>query len=187
MLGTKNIGGIVVLGIRSKWSGCWCRFEAQDIIVSINNNQVNGRQSVMDIVTDLRPENAVIDVGILRQRWKQDSQSDDCWRYSPVRANAKSKRLKTADRQIQKTQLTGWVFFLSEDSIKCLYDSLALRYQCESHAALGLLAVDRHDDHVHRKFSRSAGFKPEFTFTRVDGQRCILRNSHQMRYKLFAL
>ncbi|NOH32669.1 outer membrane-stress sensor serine endopeptidase DegS [Vibrio chagasii] len=66
MLGTKNIGGIVVLGIDPNGPAADAGFEAQDIIVSINNNQVNGRQSVMDIVTDLRP-GTVIDVGILRQ------------------------------------------------------------------------------------------------------------------------
>ena len=41
-------------------------FEVQDIIISIDNTKINGRQSVMDIVTDLRP-GTVVDVGILRQ------------------------------------------------------------------------------------------------------------------------
>ncbi|KAB0463297.1 MULTISPECIES: outer membrane-stress sensor serine endopeptidase DegS [Vibrio] len=66
LLGTKNIGGIVVLGIDPNGPAADAGFEAQDIIVSINNTQVNGRQSVMDIVTDLRP-GTVIDVGVLRQ------------------------------------------------------------------------------------------------------------------------
>ena len=66
LLGNKNIGGIVVLGIDPNGPAADAGFEAQDIIVSINNTQVNGRQSVMDIVTDLRP-GTVIDVGILRQ------------------------------------------------------------------------------------------------------------------------
>lgn len=66
LLGTKNIGGIVVLGIDPNGPAADAGFEAQDIIVSINNTQVNGRQSVMDIVTDLRP-GIVIDVGVLRQ------------------------------------------------------------------------------------------------------------------------
>lgn len=66
LLGTKNIGGIVVLGIDPNGPAADAGFEAQDIIVSINNTQVNGRQSVMDNVTDLRP-GTVIDVGVLRQ------------------------------------------------------------------------------------------------------------------------
>ncbi len=66
LLGTKNIGGIVVLGIDPNGPAADAGFEAQDIIVSINNTQVNGRQSVMDIVTDLRP-GTVIYVGVLRQ------------------------------------------------------------------------------------------------------------------------
>ncbi|MEZ9175804.1 outer membrane-stress sensor serine endopeptidase DegS [Vibrio kanaloae] len=66
LLGTKNIGGIVVLGIDPNGPAADAGFEAQDIIVSINNTQVNGRQSVMEIVTDLRP-GTVIDVGVLRQ------------------------------------------------------------------------------------------------------------------------
>ncbi|MFA0141105.1 outer membrane-stress sensor serine endopeptidase DegS [Vibrio kanaloae] len=66
LLGTKNIGGIVVLGIDPNGPAADAGFEAQDMIVSINNTQVNGRQSVMDIVTDLRP-GTVIDVGVLRQ------------------------------------------------------------------------------------------------------------------------
>ncbi|NAZ91979.1 outer membrane-stress sensor serine endopeptidase DegS [Vibrio toranzoniae] len=66
LLGTKNIGGIVVLGMDPNGPAADAGFEAQDIIVSINNTQVNGRQSVMDIVTDLRP-GTVIDVGVLRQ------------------------------------------------------------------------------------------------------------------------
>ncbi|TKF35821.1 outer membrane-stress sensor serine endopeptidase DegS [Vibrio kanaloae] len=66
LLGTKNIGGIVVLGIDPNGPAADAGFEAQDIIVSINNTQVNGRQSVMDIVTDLRP-GTVTDVGVLRQ------------------------------------------------------------------------------------------------------------------------
>ncbi|MEZ8302835.1 outer membrane-stress sensor serine endopeptidase DegS [Vibrio splendidus] len=66
LLGNKNIGGIVVLGIDPNGPAADAGFEAQDIIVSINNTQISGRQSVMDIVTDLRP-GTVIDVGVLRK------------------------------------------------------------------------------------------------------------------------
>ncbi|MDW2459167.1 PDZ domain-containing protein, partial [Vibrio sp. 1249-1] len=41
-------------------------FEKQDIIISIDGNKVQGRQSEMDIVTDLRPGTSV-DVGIIRK------------------------------------------------------------------------------------------------------------------------
>jgi serine protease DegS len=66
LLGNKNIGGIVVLGIDPAGPAADAGFEVQDIIISIDNTKINGRQSVMDIVTDLRP-GTVVDVGILRQ------------------------------------------------------------------------------------------------------------------------
>ncbi|NOH96837.1 outer membrane-stress sensor serine endopeptidase DegS [Vibrio sp. 99-70-13A1] len=66
LLGNKNIGGIIVLGIDPNGPAESAGFEVQDIILSLNNIKVNGRQSVMDIVTDLRP-GTVIDVGVLRK------------------------------------------------------------------------------------------------------------------------
>ncbi|MBW3697151.1 outer membrane-stress sensor serine endopeptidase DegS [Vibrio sp. T187] len=65
LLGNKNIGGIVVLGIDPNGPAASAGFEVQDIILNIDNQTINGRQSVMDIVTDLRP-GTTVDVGILR-------------------------------------------------------------------------------------------------------------------------
>lgn len=56
----------MVLGIDPAGPAADAGFEVQDIIISIDNTKINGRQSVMDIVTDLRP-GTVVDVGILRQ------------------------------------------------------------------------------------------------------------------------
>lgn len=66
LLGNEHIGGIVVLGIDPNGPASAAGFEEQDIIISINGNKVQGRQSVMDIVTDLRP-GTTVDVGIIRQ------------------------------------------------------------------------------------------------------------------------
>lgn len=65
LLGKQNIGGIVVLGIDPNGPAADAGFEVQDIILSIDNQTINGRQSVMDIVTDLRP-GTTVDVGVLR-------------------------------------------------------------------------------------------------------------------------
>ncbi|OIQ23367.1 outer membrane-stress sensor serine endopeptidase DegS [uncultured Vibrio sp.] len=66
LLGNEHLGGIVVLGVDPNGPGAVAGFEAQDIILRIDGNKINGRQSVMDIVTDLRPGTEV-DVLILRK------------------------------------------------------------------------------------------------------------------------
>lgn len=66
LLGNDNVGGIVVLGMDPNGPAANAGFEIQDIILSIDNNKINGRQSVMDIVTDLRP-GTTIDVNVLRK------------------------------------------------------------------------------------------------------------------------
>ncbi|RJX74502.1 outer membrane-stress sensor serine endopeptidase DegS [Vibrio sinensis] len=66
LLGNKHLGGIVVLGVDPNGPAADSGFEAQDIILKINGQKINGRQSVMDIVTDLRP-GTVVDVLILRK------------------------------------------------------------------------------------------------------------------------
>ncbi|AUI85265.1 outer membrane-stress sensor serine endopeptidase DegS [Vibrio azureus] len=66
LLGNEHIGGIVVLGIDPNGPANLAGFKKQDIIISINGTKVQGRQSVMDIVTDLRPGTSV-DVGIIRK------------------------------------------------------------------------------------------------------------------------
>ncbi|ABU69877.1 outer membrane-stress sensor serine endopeptidase DegS [Vibrio campbellii] len=66
LLGNEHIGGIVVLGIDPNGPASDAGFEKQDIIISINGTKVQGLQSVMDIVTDLRPGTSV-DIGIIRK------------------------------------------------------------------------------------------------------------------------
>ncbi|HBC3970453.1 TPA: outer membrane-stress sensor serine endopeptidase DegS [Vibrio alginolyticus] len=66
LLGNEHIGGIVVLGIDPNGPANAAGFQKQDIIISIDGNKVQGRQSVMDIVTDLRP-GTTVDVGIIRK------------------------------------------------------------------------------------------------------------------------
>jgi len=66
LIGSKSIGGVVVLGIDPNGPAESAGFEVQDIILKLNNIKINDRQSVRDIVTDLRP-GTVIDVGVLRK------------------------------------------------------------------------------------------------------------------------
>ncbi|MDA0148736.1 outer membrane-stress sensor serine endopeptidase DegS [Vibrio sp. LaRot3] len=65
LLGNEHIGGIVVLGVDPNGPAANAGFEAQDIILKIDGHKVNGRQSVLEIVTDLRPGTSV-EVLILR-------------------------------------------------------------------------------------------------------------------------
>lgn len=66
LLGNEHLGGIVVLGVDPNGPAAKAGFEAQDIILKINDQKINGRQSVLDIVTELRP-GTVVDVIILRK------------------------------------------------------------------------------------------------------------------------
>ncbi|EGA69917.1 protease DegS [Vibrio sinaloensis DSM 21326] len=66
LLGNEHLGGIVVLGVDPNGPAAEAGFEAQDIILKIDNQKINGRQSVLDIVTELRP-GTVVDVLILRK------------------------------------------------------------------------------------------------------------------------
>ncbi len=66
LLGNDHLGGIVVLGVDPNGPGAAAGFEAQDIILKIDDKKINGRQSVLDIVTELRP-GTVVDVLILRK------------------------------------------------------------------------------------------------------------------------
>ena len=66
LLGNEHLGGIVVLGVDPNGPGAAAGFEAQDIILKIDDKKINGRQSVLDIVTELRP-GTVVDVLILRK------------------------------------------------------------------------------------------------------------------------
>jgi serine protease DegS len=65
LLGDNHLGGIVVLGIDPNGPAAAAGFETQDIILKIDGKKVNGKQSVMDQVTDLRP-GTVIDILVLR-------------------------------------------------------------------------------------------------------------------------
>src|SRR5690606_10514337 len=66
LLGNEHIGGIVVLGVDLNGPAAKAGFQPQDIIISIDGNKIQGRQSVMDIVTDLRP-GTTVDVGVIRK------------------------------------------------------------------------------------------------------------------------
>ncbi len=66
LLGNDHLGGIVVLGVDPNGPAADAGFEAQDIILKIDGKKVNGRQSVLDIVTELRPGSKV-DILILRK------------------------------------------------------------------------------------------------------------------------
>ncbi|MFW7522546.1 outer membrane-stress sensor serine endopeptidase DegS [Vibrio ostreicida] len=70
LLGNEHIGGIVVLGVDPNGPGAEAGFQAQDIILEIDGHKINGRQSVMDIVTELRPGTTVA-VLILRKGKEQ--------------------------------------------------------------------------------------------------------------------
>ncbi|KJY82212.1 peptidase [Vibrio galatheae] len=66
LLGNEHLGGIVVLGIDPNGPAAEAGFETQDIILKIDGQKINGRQSVMDIVTELRP-GTTVDVLVLRK------------------------------------------------------------------------------------------------------------------------
>ena len=66
LLGNEHLGGIVVLGVDPNGPAADSGFQAQDIILKIDGQKVNGRQSVLDIVTDLRP-GTTVDVLVLRK------------------------------------------------------------------------------------------------------------------------
>ncbi|TMX36389.1 outer membrane-stress sensor serine endopeptidase DegS [Vibrio sp. Hep-1b-8] len=66
LLGSEHLGGIVVLGVDPNGPAAEAGFEEQDIILKIDGQKINGRQSVLDIVTELRP-GTVVDVLILHK------------------------------------------------------------------------------------------------------------------------
>ncbi|CAH8198954.1 serine endoprotease [Vibrio aestuarianus] len=66
LLGSEHMGGIVVLGIDPNGPAAEAGFAERDIILKIDGNKINGRQNVMDIVTDLRPGRTV-EILILRK------------------------------------------------------------------------------------------------------------------------
>lgn len=66
LLGDNHPGGIVVLGIDPNGPAAAAGFQTQDIILRIDGQKINGKQSVMDQVTDLRP-GTDIDIVILRE------------------------------------------------------------------------------------------------------------------------
>lgn len=70
LLGAQHLGGIIVLGIDPTGPAAIAGFQEQDIITMIDGQKVNGKQNVMDLVTDLRP-GSVVDVNILRDGEEQ--------------------------------------------------------------------------------------------------------------------
>jgi len=55
LLGSEHIGGIVILAVDPNGPASKAGFQAHDIILKIDDHKINGRQNVMDIVTNLRP------------------------------------------------------------------------------------------------------------------------------------
>ncbi|GAL21344.1 outer membrane stress sensor protease DegS [Vibrio maritimus] len=59
LLGNEHIGGIIVLGLDPEGPAAKAGIQVQDIILMIDGNKLNGRQGVLDLVTDLRPGTTV--------------------------------------------------------------------------------------------------------------------------------
>ncbi|ROV61515.1 outer membrane-stress sensor serine endopeptidase DegS [Vibrio ponticus] len=66
LLGNEHLGGIIVLGVDPNGPAADAGFQAQDIILKIDGQKINGRQSVLEIVTELRP-GTTVDVLVLRK------------------------------------------------------------------------------------------------------------------------
>ncbi|MGC9421682.1 MULTISPECIES: outer membrane-stress sensor serine endopeptidase DegS [unclassified Vibrio] len=66
LLGSEHIGGIVILGVDPTGPAAKAGFMVRDIILKIDGQKINGRQSVMDTVTDLRP-GTVVEFTLLRK------------------------------------------------------------------------------------------------------------------------
>ncbi|MGF1908951.1 outer membrane-stress sensor serine endopeptidase DegS [Vibrio kasasachensis] len=66
LLGNEHLGGIVVLGVDPNGPAAKSGFQVQDIILKIDGQKINGRNSVMEIVTELRP-GTTVDVLVLRK------------------------------------------------------------------------------------------------------------------------
>ncbi|GAK83644.1 outer membrane stress sensor protease DegS [Vibrio ponticus] len=66
LLGNEHLGGIIVLGVDPNGPAAEAGFQAQDIILKIDGQKINGRQSVMEIVTELRP-GTTVDILVLRK------------------------------------------------------------------------------------------------------------------------
>ncbi|WP_165312242.1 outer membrane-stress sensor serine endopeptidase DegS [Vibrio ziniensis] len=66
LLGSEHIGGIVILAVDPSGPAAKAGFEARDIILKIDEHKINGRQSVMDTVTNLRP-GTVVNFTLLRK------------------------------------------------------------------------------------------------------------------------
>lgn len=65
LLGNEHIGGIIVLGLDPKGPAAEGGIKVQDIILTIGGKKLNGRQGVLDLVTDLRP-GTTVDINLLR-------------------------------------------------------------------------------------------------------------------------
>lgn len=66
LIGDDHLGGIIVDGVDPNSPANQAGFKAQDIIIAINDTKIQGRQMVMDMVTDLRPGTQV-KVTVIRQ------------------------------------------------------------------------------------------------------------------------
>ncbi|MCJ2378021.1 outer membrane-stress sensor serine endopeptidase DegS [Vibrio sp. ZSDZ34] len=65
LLGNEHIGGIVVLGLDPNGPAAMGGIKVQDIVMMIDGKKLNGRQGVLDLVTDLRP-GTTVDMTVLR-------------------------------------------------------------------------------------------------------------------------
>ncbi len=70
LLGTQHLGGIIVLGVEPGGPADKAGLQEQDIITVIDGQKINGKENVMDIVTDLRPGTNV-EITILRDGKEQ--------------------------------------------------------------------------------------------------------------------
>jgi serine protease DegS len=66
LVGNEHIGGIIVLGVDPNGPAAAAGFKAKDIIIEIDGHKIKGRQSVLDIVTNLRP-GTTINVEVIRK------------------------------------------------------------------------------------------------------------------------
>jgi serine protease DegS len=65
LLGSEHVGGIIVLGISPGSPAEKSGLQLQDVIIEIDGHKINGRQSVLEIVTDLRP-GTTVDILLIR-------------------------------------------------------------------------------------------------------------------------
>lgn len=66
LLGNEHLGGIVVMNLDPTGPAFNAGFQPQDIILKVDGEKINGKQYVMDLVTDLRP-GSLVEFTLLRK------------------------------------------------------------------------------------------------------------------------